>query len=673
MPIQFPSNATTGQTHQTGGQTWIYDGTAWSAILSGATGATGPGADLSSVSSNIVPAANVTYDLGAGNLRWRDLYLSGNTIDLGGTAIKSTANGVSFTSAANAQATVPLTVSSIQLGTGGNTLTLSVGAGGLQTTGPTGNAITVGGGATVTVSNTAPTTPSSGTIWYDTETGDTYVFYANSWAEVGAGSVPGATGVQGATGIAGNVGPQGATGLGATGATGVAGATGLTGATGPAGTGGGAGANVTISPTPPTTNLSSGQLWFNSERGDLNLYYGNSWVVVGGSGGSVPTPTIVSVSGGIYNGVASTLTVLGSNFGLSQGTVRFSFNQVVKDVLIVPVSTTQFTVTVPSEIYTLSSNVTGNISWFNAFGTQSNGYVMTTQGNPYPTGGTITISGGYRIHTFTSSGSFVVSQTGFPSTAEVLLVAGGGGGGRWGGGGGAGGLLYYGTETPKTPNGSSVIITPQTYAITIGAGGSGHVGDAQSGGHGGSGSNTTGFGYTSIGGGGGGNYGQTGLPGPGLTGGSSGGGGSNGPNYNGTTRGNTAATAGQGNTGGLGGGNYGTSGGGGGGGAGAAGKDYTNGLGPLGGDGLQYGISGTNTYYGGGGAGVMQGTSTLYGPSLGGGGRGGGGSGVTLTSAQVDGVTNTGGGGGGTQDGVVAGTTRAGNGGSGIVIIRYAI
>ena len=486
-----------------------------------------------------------------------------------------------------------------------------------------------GGGASITVSGTAPASPSEGALWLSNETGDVGVYFSGGWAAISGGG----------------------------------------GGTGTVSTGG---ASVTVSNTAPSSPK-EGALWINNERGDLNGYFSNAWVILGGSGGSVPTPTIASISGGVYNGVPSTLTVLGSNFGLSQGTVRFSFNQVVKDVLIVPVSTTQFTVTVPSEIYTLSSNVVGNISWFNAFGTQSNGYVMTTQGNPYPTGGTITISGGYRIHTFTSSGSFIVSQTGFPSTAEVLLVAGGGGGGRWGGGGGAGGLLYYGTETPKTPNGSSVIITPQTYTITIGAGGAGWVGDAQSGGNGGSGSNTTGFGYTSIGGGGGGNYGQTGLPGPGLTGGSSGGGGSNGPNYNGTTRGNTAATAGQGNAGGLGGGNYGTSGGGGGGGAGAAGKDYTNGLGPLGGDGLQYGISGTNTYYGGGGAGVMQGTSTLYGPSLGGGGRGGGGSGATLTSAQVDGVINTGGGGGGTQDGVVAGTTRAGNGGSGIVIIRYAI
>jgi hypothetical protein len=40
---------------------------------------------------NILPSANITYDLGTANLRWRDLYLAGNTIDLGGAHIKSDA------------------------------------------------------------------------------------------------------------------------------------------------------------------------------------------------------------------------------------------------------------------------------------------------------------------------------------------------------------------------------------------------------------------------------------------------------------------------------------------------------------------------------------------------------------------------------------------------------
>ena len=45
------------------------------------------------ISGNIIPKHNITYDLGSSDYRWRDLYLSGNTIDLGGTRIKRNSNG----------------------------------------------------------------------------------------------------------------------------------------------------------------------------------------------------------------------------------------------------------------------------------------------------------------------------------------------------------------------------------------------------------------------------------------------------------------------------------------------------------------------------------------------------------------------------------------------------
>lgn len=45
--------------------------------------------DLSSVSQSIVPSANEVYDLGNATNRWRDLYLSGSTINLGGASIKA--------------------------------------------------------------------------------------------------------------------------------------------------------------------------------------------------------------------------------------------------------------------------------------------------------------------------------------------------------------------------------------------------------------------------------------------------------------------------------------------------------------------------------------------------------------------------------------------------------
>jgi hypothetical protein len=45
------------------------------------------------VSGNILPGTCNIFDLGSSNLRWKDLYLSGNTIDLGGTRISRNAQG----------------------------------------------------------------------------------------------------------------------------------------------------------------------------------------------------------------------------------------------------------------------------------------------------------------------------------------------------------------------------------------------------------------------------------------------------------------------------------------------------------------------------------------------------------------------------------------------------
>ena len=46
------------------------------------------------INSAIVPAANVTYDLGTSLMRWKDLYLSGSSIVLGNTTITDSADGL---------------------------------------------------------------------------------------------------------------------------------------------------------------------------------------------------------------------------------------------------------------------------------------------------------------------------------------------------------------------------------------------------------------------------------------------------------------------------------------------------------------------------------------------------------------------------------------------------
>jgi len=193
MPISFPANPALNQVYVFGGRAWTYNGKGWFP-------AAGTAANLLAVSSSVVPTANVTYDLGANAARWRDLYLAGNTIDLGGTAIKTTANGVTFTSAANAQIGIPITVSSIQLQSSGNVITLTAGASGLQTI--SGNTVVPVGGATVTVANAIPTTTTEGSLWLDSDTGDLRVYFGGDWAGVGFGPT-GATGPIGATGPAG--------------------------------------------------------------------------------------------------------------------------------------------------------------------------------------------------------------------------------------------------------------------------------------------------------------------------------------------------------------------------------------------------------------------------------------------------------------------------------------
>jgi hypothetical protein len=228
-------------------------------------------------------------------------------------------------------------------------------------------------------------------------------------------------------------------------------------------------------------------------------------------------------------------------------------------------------------------------------------------------------------------------------SAEYLVVAGGGAAGEGGdaGGGGAGGYLTnYGTST-------ITLSTGNTYTITVGAGG---AGGSTPGADGNKGSDSvlsgTGISTVTSFGGGGGASGGFAVPSNG-DGGSGGGAGHLQPA--GATGGN--GTVGQGNDGGDGAANlapqYGS---GGGGGAGAVGANGTGSGGGNGGDGLSNSITGSATYYAGGGGGQSSSASGTGG--LGGGGNGG--------SPGTAGTANTGGGGGGGQA----------SGGSGVVILR---
>jgi hypothetical protein len=93
MPILFPENPTVFQTYVNNGITWTWTGSRWE--VTGGTSGTG---NLQAITTNVVPNANVTLDLGTTNRRWRDLYLSGNSIILGGATLTSTGSAVNLPS-----------------------------------------------------------------------------------------------------------------------------------------------------------------------------------------------------------------------------------------------------------------------------------------------------------------------------------------------------------------------------------------------------------------------------------------------------------------------------------------------------------------------------------------------------------------------------------------------
>ena len=311
------------------------------------------------------------------------------------------------------------------------------------------------------------------------------------------------------------------------------------------------------------------------------------------------------------------------------------------------------------------------------------------------TGGTITTIGNFKVHAFTSPGTFTVCSVGNPAgsnTVETMIVAGGGGAGfDRAGGAGAGGMVL--TPTCGIP------VSATGYPISIGAGGAGIPNSLGPGPHtGANGTNSTGFSLTAIGGGGtsrGGNSQPlaqvTGEPG-GSGGGGGGGCGAVGPG------GPTTQASQPGNSGTFGFGNVGGNAApddstGGGGGAGAAGSNASTGTssgdGGAGKDvsprfgtapqpfyqanGPKQGASAAGIFAGGGGGGAASGPSPST--SGGSGGPGGGGHGGDSPGNPGDrdgfpGTANTGGGGGGGSN-ISPSPDAGGNGGSGIVLIRY--
>ena len=306
--------------------------------------------------------------------------------------------------------------------------------------------------------------------------------------------------------------------------------------------------------------------------------------------------------------------------------------------------------TTSGEMFSLTDATAGANVWTNAG--DGTGLISPYIGT-VATGGTITEVGNFKVHTFTTSGTFAVTTLGDDTTIDYLVVAGGGSGGvGLGSGAGAGGLRNsYNSETSGGGGSSETELTlsVQSYTVTIGGGGAGVGGSTE----GNKGEDSVFSTITSIGGGGGSSYSSSSQ----RDGGSGGGKNELSPVGTGTANqgyGGGPATMTTGND------HYNREAGGGG--AGAVGSNGVSGTAGNGGVGVASAITGSSTYYAGGGGGSA---GLSSGATQGAGGNGGGGAGHV--SASVAAAINVGGGSGG----AAAGGTASGNGGSGVVILRY--
>ena len=322
-------------------------------------------------------------------------------------------------------------------------------------------------------------------------------------------------------------------------------------------------------------------------------------------------------------------------------------------------------------------------------------------------GNSVTNCGNFKIHTFTGPGTFTVCSVGNSAgsnTVSYLVLAGAGGGGGGNGGGGGGGAGGYReskalsdsyTASPLNATsgpGYNLPVSAQSYPIVVGAGGAGKPGSSPDGD--GSPGNTSSFSTISSAGGGGG---SGVLPATADSGGSGGGAGGPGSATQAGGVGNTPPVSPpQGQNGGAITGTPANNQGAGGGGAGGAGENALSegapgglpaSFGGNGGLGVTSCISGSPVGRAGGGGGNQERSGGVgagkggAGPQpapnrnttpgaggLGDFGAGNGSFGDAFPTSNTNGTANKGGGGGGID---LPQGGSAGNGGSGVVIIRY--
>ena len=132
------------------------------------------------MTGNVIPSANITYDLGTSTQRWKDLWLSNSTIYLGNAQISANATSVTITN--------PDGGTTVLAGTSGNSiLTGAV----ISATGNITGGNLIQGTTRVykwtTQANTAPSNPVPGDEWYNSNNDVVYKYIndgtSNAWVD----------------------------------------------------------------------------------------------------------------------------------------------------------------------------------------------------------------------------------------------------------------------------------------------------------------------------------------------------------------------------------------------------------------------------------------------------------------------------------------------------------
>jgi hypothetical protein len=180
---------------------------AFNTVLAAQAGITVNASDLT-LNRSLIPDTDITYDLGTASLRWKDLYLSGSSITLGTNVLTTDGTNLSLDSDVVLTQTSPLMTGNVILDnqatltfrelTTNGTDYVGLKAPAAVTTsitftlpgadGTSGQALVTNGSGTltfsdvaggVTVSSTAPSSPSAGDLWYNSVDGRMYVYYSD--------------------------------------------------------------------------------------------------------------------------------------------------------------------------------------------------------------------------------------------------------------------------------------------------------------------------------------------------------------------------------------------------------------------------------------------------------------------------------------------------------------